>query len=198
MIIKKLELQGFKSFPERTKIIFHTGITAIIGPNGTGKSNIVDAILWVLGGQRQKGLRVEKTEDIIFNGNTKKPPLGMADVTLSLEHQEEEIIITHRAFRSGESEYRLNGKSARLKDIQDTLWKRAVAEKEYFVIEQGSVGSLLTSKPAEQAGLERTEPYPARRHHQRSRTVEEFPPETGASRRALPQAPGEDPRALRI
>jgi chromosome segregation protein len=153
MIIKKLELQGFKSFPERTKVIFHPGITAIVGPNGTGKSNIVDAILWVLGGQRQKGLRGEKTEDIIFNGNTKKPPLGMADVTMGLEHQEEEILINHRAFRSGESEYRLNGKSARLKDIQDALWKRAVAEKEYFVIEQGSVGTILTTKPAEKRAL---------------------------------------------
>jgi chromosome segregation protein len=149
MIIKKLELQGFKSFPDRTKVLFHPGITAIVGPNGTGKSNIVDAILWVLGGQRQKGLRGEKTEDIIFNGNAKRPPLGMADVILSLEHEEEETLINHRAFRSGESEYRLNGKAARLKDIQDTLWKRAVAEKEYFVIEQGSIGLLLTAKPAE-------------------------------------------------
>jgi chromosome segregation protein len=149
MIIKKLELQGFKSFPERTRIVFHSGITAIVGPNGTGKSNIVDAILWVLGGQRHKGLRGEKTEDIIFNGNAKKPPLGMADVSLSLEHQEEEILINHRVFRSGESEYRLNGKAARLKDIQDALWKRAVAEKEYFVIEQGAIGSLLTAKPLE-------------------------------------------------
>ena len=153
MIIKKLELQGFKSFPERTKVIFHPGITAIVGPNGTGKSNIVDAILWVLGGQRTKGLRGEKTEDIIFNGNTKKPALGMAEVGLGLEHQQEEISISHRAFRSGESEYRLNGKSARLKDIQDALWKRAVAEKEYFVIEQGSVGTILTTKPAEKRAL---------------------------------------------
>ena len=153
MIIKKLELQGFKSFPERTKVVFHSGITAIVGPNGTGKSNIVDAILWVLGGQRTKGLRGEKTEDIIFNGNSKKPALGMADVSLGLEHQQEETVINHRAFRSGESEYRLNGKAARLKDIQDTLWKRAVAEKEYFVIEQGSVGTILTTKPAEKRAL---------------------------------------------
>ena len=149
MIIKKLELQGFKSFPERTRIVFHPGITAIVGPNGTGKSNIVDAILWVLGGQRQKGLRGEKTEHIIFNGNTKKPPLGMAEVYLFLQHNEEEIAFSHRVFRSGESEYRLNGKTARLKDIQDALWKQAVAEKEYFVIEQGSIGLLLTAKPAE-------------------------------------------------
>lgn len=149
MIIKKLELQGFKSFPERTKIVFHPGITAIVGPNGTGKSNIVDAIVWVLGGQRQKGLRGEKTEHIIFNGNTKKPPLGMAEVSLFLEDDKEEIVISHRVFRSGESEYRLNGKAARLKEIQDALWKRAVAEKDYFVIEQGSIGLLLTTKPTE-------------------------------------------------
>jgi len=153
MIIKKLELQGFKSFPERTKVVFHPGITSIVGPNGTGKSNIVDAILWVLGGQRTKGLRGERTEDIIFNGNAKKPPLGMADVTLGLEHENDEIVINHRVFRSGESEYRLNGKTARLRDIQDTLWKRAVAEKEYFVIEQGSVGTILTTKPAEKRAL---------------------------------------------
>jgi len=149
MMIKKLELQGFKSFPENTKIILHPGITAIVGPNGTGKSNIVDAILWVLGGQRMKSLRGEKIEDIIFNGNTKKPPLGMADVHLHLGDSEEELIIHHRAFRSGESEYRLNGKSVRLKDIQDALWKRAVAEKEYYVIEQGAIGQFVTSKPSE-------------------------------------------------
>ncbi len=149
MIIKRLELQGFKSFPERTKVVFHPGITAIVGPNGTGKSNLVDAILWVLGGQRSKGLRGDKTEHIIFNGNTKKPPLGMAEVSLFLEHGEEEISITHRVFRTGEGEYRLNGKAARLKDIQDALWKRAVAEKDYFVIEQGNIGLILTAKPNE-------------------------------------------------
>lgn len=149
MIIKKVELQGFKSFPERTKIIFHPGITAIVGPNGTGKSNIVDALLWVLGGQRNKALRGERGGDVIFNGNTEKPPLGMTDVVLSLQDEEEELLINHRYFRSGESDYRLNGKSVRLKDIQDELWKRSIAEKEYFVIEQGSIGLFLNSKPIE-------------------------------------------------
>ncbi len=153
MIIKRLELQGFKSFPERTKIIFHPGITAVIGPNGTGKSNIIDAILWVLGGQRQKALRGEKTEDIIFNGNHKRPALSMAEVIMTLEEGNEELVISHRLFRSGESEYRLNGRPARLKDIQDALWKREVAEKEYFIIEQGSIGLLLTSKPQEKRQL---------------------------------------------
>lgn len=149
MIIKKIELQGFKSFPERTKIIFHPGITAIVGPNGTGKSNIVDALLWVLGGLRQKGLRGERSGDVIFNGNTEKPPLGMTDVVLSLQDEEEELLINHRYFRSGESDYRLNGKSVRLKDIQDELWKRSIAESAYFVIEQGSIALFLSSKPVE-------------------------------------------------
>ena len=149
MLIKKIELQGFKSFPERTKIVFHPGITAIVGPNGTGKSNIVDALLWVLGGQRSKSLKGERSEDIIFNGNTARPPLGMADVVLSLSDENEELIINHRVFRSGESEYRLNGKQVRLKDIQDALWNRSIAEKEYFVIEQGQIGLFLTSKPVE-------------------------------------------------
>lgn len=149
MIIKKIELQGFKSFPERTKIIFHPGITAIIGPNGTGKSNIVDALLWVLGGQRSKYLKGERSGDVIFNGNTEKPPLGMADVVLSLRDDDEELTINHRLFRSGESEYRLNGKLVRLKDIHESLWKKDIAEKEYFVIEQGQIGLFLTSKPTE-------------------------------------------------
>jgi len=149
MIIKKIELQGFKSFPEKTKILFHPGITVVIGPNGTGKSNIVDALLWVLGGKRFKTLRGERGADIIFNGNEKKPPLGLADVNLYLGDEEEELLINHRLFRSGESEYRLNGKMARLKDIQECLWKRSIGEKDYFVIEQGSIGLFLSSKPTE-------------------------------------------------
>ncbi len=153
MIIKKLEIHGFKSFPERTKILFHPGITAIIGPNGTGKSNIIDAILWVLGGTRQKALRGERTEDIIFNGNNRRAALGMAEVLLTLEEGNEELVISHRLFRSGESEYRLNGKPVRLRDIQETLWKKEVAEKDYYIIEQGSIGLLLTSKPQEKRQL---------------------------------------------
>lgn len=153
MIIKKLELQGFKSFPERVKIIFHSGITVIVGPNGTGKSNIVDAILWVIGGTRQRALRGDKIEDVIFHGNQKKPALGMADVSLSLGDEEEKMLINHRVFRPGESEYRLNGKLVRLKDIQESLWKKSIAEKEYFIIEQGNIDRILTSKPQEKRQL---------------------------------------------
>lgn len=154
MIIKKLELQGFKSFPEKTKILFHSGVTVITGPNGTGKSNIVDALLWVLGGKRFRTLRGERSTDIIFNGHENKPPLSMADVNLTLDDDhEEEIIINHRFFRSGESEYRLNGKLVRLMDIQDCLWKKAIGELRYFVIEQGSIGLFLNSKPQEKRVL---------------------------------------------
>jgi len=153
MIIKKLELQGFKSFADRTKIVFHPGITAIVGPNGTGKSNLVDAMLWVLGGHRQKVVRGDRTEDVIFNGNAKKPALSMADAVLTLGSDGEELVVSHRAFRSGESEYRMNGKSVRLKDIQDELWRHAIGETEYFVIEQGSIGNFVTSKPTEKRVL---------------------------------------------
>jgi len=128
MIIKRLELQGFKTFPERTKILFNTGITIIIGPNGTGKSNIVEAIQWVLGGQRVRSVRGEKTEDAIFSGTVKRPAMGMADVTLVLRNSDEDMLINHRVFRSGESEYRLGGKIVRLKDIQDELWSKAISE----------------------------------------------------------------------
>jgi len=153
MRIKKLELQGFKSFPEKTRIVFHQGITSIVGPNGTGKSNIVDALLWVLGGKRLKSLRGEQRGDIIFNGSTNKAPMGMADVTLTLTDEKKEMLITHRIFRSGEGEYRLNGKTTRLRDIQEALWQESIGESEYFVIEQGAIGQFLSSKPLEKRGL---------------------------------------------
>ncbi len=153
MIIKKLELQGFKSFVDRTKVVFHPGITAIVGPNGTGKSNLVDALLWVLGGRRQKTVRGDRTDDIIFNGNAKRPPVSMADVVLSLGGEDGEMAISHRAFRSGESEYRLDGKGVRLRDIQEELWKHSIGEAEYFVIEQGAIGTFVTSKPNEKRAL---------------------------------------------
>jgi chromosome segregation protein len=153
MIIKRLELQGFKTFPERTKIVFHPGITAIIGPNGTGKSNIVESIQWVLGGQRVKTVRGEKADDAIFTGNAKRPAIGMADVTLVLQGDGEEMQINHRVFRTGESEYRLGGRAVRLKDIQDELWKKSISENKYFVIEQGAIGTFVTSKPTEKRAL---------------------------------------------
>jgi chromosome segregation protein len=153
MIIKRLELHGFKTFPERTRIVFNPGITIIIGPNGTGKSNIVEAIQWVLGGHRVKSVRGEKIEDVIFSGTVKRSSMGMAEVLLVLQNAEGEMQIGHRVFRSGESEYRLEGKIVRLKDIQDELWKKAISENKYFVIEQGAIGTFVTSKPTEKRAL---------------------------------------------
>lgn len=150
MYLKKIELQGFKSFPERIKIQFHPGITAIVGPNGTGKSNLVDALLFALGEKKPKALRSEKKEDLIFNGNSSRPPLNMAEVALSLaEEDDEELQVAHRFFRSGESEFRLNGKPARLKEIRDELWKKGIGERSYFIIEQGSISLFLNTQPIE-------------------------------------------------
>lgn len=158
MIIKKLELHGFKSFSERTRIVFHPGITAIIGPNGTGKSNIVDALLWTLRGRRLRSQRGDRTSENIFNGNATIPPMSLADVAIILgdldaSSETEDLIINHRLFRSGENEYRLNGKATRLKDIQETLHQNAIGDTDYFVIEQGSVGLFVTSKPMEKRVL---------------------------------------------
>ena len=153
MLIKRLELQGFKTFPDRTKILFNPGITIIIGPNGTGKSNIVEAIQWVLGGQRVRSVRGDKIDDAVFTGTVKRPPVGMADVSLVLQNDVDEMIINHRVFRTGESEYRLDGKAVRLKDIQDELWRKSISENRYFVIEQGAIGTFVTSKPAEKRAL---------------------------------------------
>lgn len=149
MIIRKLEMQGFKSFAERTKVVFHPGITAVVGPNGTGKSNLLDSLLWATGGTRTKSVRGDRIDDVIFNGNAKRPPLNMADVVLTLGDGDDELVISHRVFRNGEGEYKMNGKAVRLKDIQDELWRHQIGEKEYFVIEQGSIGSFVTSKPTE-------------------------------------------------
>jgi chromosome segregation protein len=153
MLIKRLELQGFKTFPDRTKILFNPGITIIIGPNGTGKSNIVEAIQWVLGGHRVRSVRGETIDDAVFTGTALRPALGMADVSLVLENGEEEMVINHRVFRTGESEYRLDGKVVRLKDIQDELWKKSISENKYFVIEQGAIGNFVTSRPIEKRAL---------------------------------------------
>jgi len=157
MIIKKLELHGFKSFSERTRILFHPGITAVIGPNGTGKSNIVDGMLWTLRGRRLRSQRVESGGDYIFNGNAERAPMSMADVSVILGEDKasdrEDLVINHRLFRSGESEYRLGGKSCRLKDIQEELHRNGIGDTDYFVIEQGSIGLFLTSKPVEKRVL---------------------------------------------
>jgi chromosome segregation protein len=147
--LDKLELHGFKSFPEKTVIKLHKGITAIIGPNGCGKSNIVDSIFWVLGEQRIKNLRGENSEDLIFNGNINQKPLGMTEVGAFFMKNGEQIYIARRYFRSGESKYILNDKYCRNRDIQDILFDMHMGEKKYFIFEQGSIDKLISLKPTE-------------------------------------------------
>jgi chromosome segregation protein len=169
MRIKQLELIGFKSFPQRTNLDFPRGITGVVGPNGCGKSNIVDAIRWVLGEQSPKHLRGDAMEAVIFNGNERQSPLGMAEVSLTFENDTPppppsdldleistvpshirdlaEITITRRYFRSGESEYFINRTACRLKDITELFLGTGVGSKAYAIIEQGRVEQLINAKP---------------------------------------------------
>ncbi|UCH96404.1 MAG: chromosome segregation protein SMC [Candidatus Aminicenantes bacterium] len=147
--LDRLELHGFKSFPDKTVIKLHKGITAVVGPNGCGKSNIVDSILWVLGEQRIKSLRGENTEDLIFNGSTSKKPLGMTEVGAFFTNHSEEIYIARRFFRTGEGKFILNERYCRNKDIQDVLYKMKLGGRNYFIFEQGSIEKLVSLKPSE-------------------------------------------------
>jgi chromosome segregation protein len=161
--LKKVELLGFKSFCEKTEMRFNGGgIAAIVGPNGCGKSNLSDAISWVLGEQSAKLLRGTRMEDVIFNGTRDRKPLGMASVTMTLidpeiffyggegpdnGHKPGEIVVERRLFRSGESEYLLNGKVCRLRDIQEIFMGTGLGPESYAIIEQGRIGLILSSRP---------------------------------------------------
>src|SRR5512142_640073 len=162
MQLKTLEMTGFKSFSDKTTVTFQPGVTAVVGPNGCGKSNISDAIRWVLGEQSAKHLRGDKMEDVIFNGSESRKPLGMAEVTLRLTNvggmpsdfgQYEELEITRRLFRSGESEYLINRIPCRLKDIRDLMTDAGVGARIHAIIEQDKVDQILSSKPQDRRFL---------------------------------------------
>lgn len=153
MYLKRLDLQGFKSFPEKVKLEFTPGITAVVGPNGSGKSNVSDAVRWVLGEQRAKNLRGDKMEDIIFAGTETRKPQGFAEVTIVIDNQDErlpvafsEVQVTRRVFRSGESEYRINGTACRLKDIQELFMDTGIGREGYSIIGQGRIDEILNAK----------------------------------------------------
>ncbi len=153
IFLKKLELLGFKSFPDKTTIKFHPGITAIIGPNGCGKSNIVDAILWVLGEQKIKHLRADDSEDLIFSGSARKKPYSYTEVRLTIANEKEETEIARKLFRNGETKYLLNERQQRLKDIQNQLYQLQIGDRNYFVFEQGSIDKVIAMKPQERRML---------------------------------------------
>jgi len=154
MYFKKLEIIGFKSFFNKTTLHFEPGITAVVGPNGCGKSNIFDSIRWVLGEQSVKSLRGSKMEDVIFNGTDKKEPLSLAEVSLTFSNEagifpiaDKEFVITRRIFRSGESEYLLNKVMVRLKDINELFMGTGVGAEAYSLVEQGKIDLILSSRP---------------------------------------------------
>src|SRR3954454_21447579 len=161
MRLKKLILQGFKSFADRTEFVFDSPITGIVGPNGCGKSNVVDGFKWVLGEQSAKSLRGDAMMDVIFNGSGNRKPSGMAEVTLVFENPKriddtrllnldtDEVSVGRRLFRDGTSEYQINNQASRLKDIRDLFLDTGVGVDAYSVIEQGRVAALLEANPAE-------------------------------------------------
>lgn len=160
MILKALELQGFKSFPDKTVLSFDKGMTAVVGPNGSGKSNISDAVRWVLGEQSTKNLRGAKMEDVIFGGTSIRKALGFAEVTLrldnkdrSLKRDEDEVAITRRYYRSGESEYRINGQIVRLKDVNELFMDTGLGRDGYSIVSQGKVADMVSAKSKERRDM---------------------------------------------
>lgn len=160
MYLKSLDIHGFKSFADKTHLEFHEGVTGIVGPNGCGKSNVVDAIRWVLGETSAKALRGGEMADVIFSGTERRKPLGMAEVTLTLADCEEslgvdynEVSITRRVFRDGKSEYRLNGTLCRLKDFHNLFMDTGIGRTAYSIMAQGQIDQILSSKPEERRSV---------------------------------------------
>ena len=181
MRLKAVEMQGFKSFPDKTKITFEQGVTAIIGPNGSGKSNISDAVRWVLGEMSMKSLRGSKMDDVIFNGTPNRPASNCASVSLYIDSEEEyssahqmtldmqeeavspdekprlsdspETVITRKYYRSGESEYYINRKLSRLRDIYEMFYDTGIGREGYSVISQGKIAEVLSQKGDERRSI---------------------------------------------
>ncbi|HAH62068.1 MAG TPA: chromosome segregation protein SMC, partial [Treponema sp.] len=160
MFLKSLDIFGFKSFADRTHIDFSDGITALLGPNGCGKSNVVDSIKWVLAENKSKNLRADKMEDVIFNGTERRSPLNVAEVTLTIMNEngllpleEPEIAIKRRLYRSGESEYFINNRQAGPKEIRSLFMDTGIGKAAYSVMEQGKIDQILSSKPEDRRYL---------------------------------------------
>ena len=153
MYLKQLNIHGFKSFSDKVKLEFNKGITAVVGPNGSGKSNVSDAVRWVLGEQKAKSLRGDKMEDVIFAGTETRKALGFAEVAITIDNQDQkmpidytEVTVTRRVYRSGESEYQINGTNCRLKDIHELFMDTGVGREGYSIVGQGRIDELLSAK----------------------------------------------------
>src|SRR5579864_8303359 len=154
MFLKSLTLKGFKSFAETTTLEFEPGVTVVVGPNGSGKSNIVDAVAWVLGAQGPRTVRSSKMEDVIFAGSAKRPALGRAEVALTIDNSAgllpiefSEVTITRTLFRSGDSEYAINGVPCRLLDVQELLSDTGVGRQQHVIVSQGQLDGILNARP---------------------------------------------------
>lgn len=160
MYLKSIEIHGFKSFANRIKLDFHNGITGIVGPNGSGKSNVADAVRWVLGEQRARQLRGGSMQDVIFSGTELRKPLGFAYVSITLDNSDhalsidfEEVTVSRRLYRSGESEYMINNSPCRLKDINELFYDTGIGKEGYSIIGQGQIDQILSSKPEDRRNL---------------------------------------------
>src|SRR6187401_740244 len=160
MYLQSLEMIGFKSFAPRTILNFHRGVTAVVGPNGCGKSNVLDAIRWVLGEQSAKALRGGEMTDVIFSGTDSRAALGMAEVSMTFAECEKElgldwseVTITRRVFREGGSEYLLNRTPCRLRDIQNLFMDTGIGRSAYSIMEQGKIDQILSSRPEERRSI---------------------------------------------
>ncbi len=185
MMLKKLSVQGFKSFADKTEFEFDRGVTCIVGPNGCGKSNVVDAIKWVLGEQSAKSLRGSQMQDVIFNGSGTRKGSGMAQVDLTFDNADrklsvdaEEVTVTRRLFRDGTSEYVVNNHDVRLKDIREMFMDTGVGFDAYSIIEQGRIEALLQANPLERRRAVRR----GRRHQQVPPARQGGPPQTRTNR----------------
>ena len=160
MFLKSLSLKGFKSFASSTQLDFEPGVTVVVGPNGSGKSNVVDALAWVLGAQRPSAVRSQKMDDVIFAGTAKMKQLGRAEVSITLDNSArlipiefEEVTITRRLFRTGDSEYEINGVPCRLLDIQDLLSDSGVGRQQHVIISQGQIDAVLNARPEDRRSI---------------------------------------------
>lgn len=160
MYLKSIEIQGFKSFANKIVFEFHNGITGIVGPNGSGKSNVADAVRWVLGEQKVKQLRSSSMQDVIFSGTETRKPQGFASVAITLDNSDhqlaidyDQVTVSRRVYRSGESEYMINGSACRLKDINELFYDTGIGKEGYSIIGQGQIDKILSGKPEERREL---------------------------------------------